>query len=108
MNITDLINAGFTYEELFNKGILVAKEPQPQPDPQTDPQPQPDPQLEPDPQPAPDNNDPNNAVLEAINNLASNIQQAMQALNRQNAVRGQQQGEQMTLEDAITGLYKGV
>lgn len=120
MDIKTLIDAGFTYEELYQKGLLVAKpvENAGDPAPKTDDQ-----NAAPaDPAELQPNNAGNNAnvppteqqppaqdaVLSAINNLASEIKTAMQSLNRQIAERGGQQPQQMTIDDAITGLFKGV
>ena len=120
MDIDTLIKAGFTHEELYNKGLLIAKPAENAGDPAPDAADQnaapPDPA---DPQPNNAGNNSNtqlteqqppaqDAVLSAINNLASEIKAAFQSLNRQNAERGGQQTQQMTLDDAIHGLYKGV
>lgn len=121
MDIEAFIKAGFTYEELYNKGLLVAKKPvenagDPAPEPvDQDAAPADHAELQPNnagnnanPQPSEQQPPAQDAVLSAINNLASEIKAAMQSLNRQNAERGGQQQQQMTLDDAINGLYKGV
>lgn len=120
MDIEALIKAGFTHEELYNKGLLVAKPVENAGDPASDQDDQnaapPDP-ADPqannagnnaNPQPTEQQPPAQDAVLSAINNLASEIKAAMQSLNRRNAERGGQPEQQMTLDDAITGLYKGV
>lgn len=120
MDIETLIKAGFTYEELYNKGLLIEKpaenagDPAPAPVDQdaapTDPadtQPN-NAGINSNPQPTEQQPPAQDAVLSAINNLASEIKAAFQSLNRQNAERGGQQQQQLTLDDAINGLYKGV
>lgn len=120
MDIESLIKAGFTYEELYAKGLLIAKPTENAGDPAPEPVDQNAAPVDPaDPQPnnaginanvQPTEQQPpaQDAVLSAINNLASEIKTAMQSLNRQIAERGGQPAQQMTLDDAINGLYKGV
>lgn len=114
MDIKTFLDAGFTYEELYQKGILVPKEsPAPAPAQETTPEAVPEPTPEAAPEPEPNKQSAQeppaqDAVLSAINTLASEIKTALQAINRQSAERGQEPAQQMTIDDAITGLFKGV
>ena len=103
MNIESLLALGFTYEELYQKGLLVAA-------PEQDPAPA-DPAPE-DPAPAdPAPADPSpetNETIEALRNELAELKTAIQNLNIKNAERSGAgaPSEQISVEDAIIGLVK--
>lgn len=104
--VESLIKLGFSYEDLYNKGILTEAAQEPKPEPAADPQPEPaaDPEPAVDPQLAPDKSEDWKA---AIDQLREDVKGMIQTLNIQQATRTTEQ-EQLTIEDAILGLTKGV
>lgn len=113
MDIQQLLDAGFTVNELIEKGILsvnVGAAPKPDPDPQQDPdlQPEPDPQQDPDPQPDPNPEPAQPDVVKMITDLKTELIGMIQGLRRQGTLQPNGQDQQITLDSAIEGLYKGV
>ena len=103
--VESLIKLGFSYEDLYNKGILTEAAQETKPEPAADPQPEPatDPEPAADPQPAPDKSEEWKA---AIDQLREDVKGMIQNLNIQQATRTTEP-EQLTIEDAILGLTKG-
>lgn len=114
--IVALLNAGLSAEELYNMGVLQAVDPAAatEPAPAEDPAPTEAPAA--DPVPAADATsksaaaptDQGDAVIAAINGLRNDIIKTVQQINLAGAERGGNQTRPMTVEDAITGLSKGV
>lgn len=110
--IAALLASGFTPEELYDQGILA-----PAAAPAADPAPASD-SSEADPAPAPaaettskaatSPTDQGDTVLAAIMGLRNDIVKAIQQNNLTGAERAGGENKQMTVEDAITGLSKGV
>ena len=83
--VQNLINAGFTHDEImsFQQNPQETPQPEPQPEPKPEPQqePKPEPQPEPKPEPQPEPQPDFNALNETMNRLiktiqASNLQKA--------------------------------
>ena len=117
--IVALLNAGLTAEELYNMGVLIvpesaaatepAKDQGAAPDPAAATEPVKDHGAAPDPaavaDPARDQGD---AVIAAINGLRNDIIKTVQQINLAGAERGGNSTKPMSVEEAITGLSKGV
>lgn len=115
MDIQQLLDAGFTVNELIEKGILTVnigaaqqQNPDPQPDLQPDPQPDTDPQPDPQPDPAPAQVPEQPDVVKMIADLKTELVGMIQGLRRQGTLQPNGQDQQITLDSAIEGLYKGV
>lgn len=108
MNIESLLALGFTYEELYQKGLLVAA-PEQDPAP-ADPAPEDPAPADPAPaDPAPADPSPEtNETIEALRNELAELKTAIQNLNIKNAERSGAgaPSEQISVEDAIIGLVK--
>ena len=101
--IAALLSLGFTYEDLYTKGILVPagsmKDPAPAEAAQAAPA---------DPAPvAVAQASGNEALVEAINGMKNDIIKAVQQINTASAERGGN-NKTMTVEDALDGIVKGV
>ena len=101
--IVALLNAGLTAEELYNMGVLKVPESTAATEPAKDQGAAPDPAAAADP--AKDQGD---AVIAAINGLRNDIIKTVQKINLAGAERGGNSTNPMSVEEAITGLSKGV
>lgn len=119
--IAALLASGFTPEELYDQGILApaaapAADPAPASDSPAEADPAPAAAPAADPAPAAETtskaaaapSDRGDAVLSAIMGLRNDIVKAIQQNNLTGAERAGGENKQMTVEDAITGLSKGV
>ena len=117
--IVALLNAGLTAEELYNMGVLKvpestaatepAKDQGAAPDPAAATEPVKDQGAAPDPTAAADPaKDQGDAVIAAINGLRNDIIKTVQQINLAGAERGGNSTKPMSVEEAITGLSKGV
>lgn len=123
--IVALLNAGLTAEELYNMGVLKvpesaaatepAKDRGAAPDPAAATEPVKDQGAAPDPAAAADPaavadpaKDRGDAVIAAINGLRNDIIKTVQQINLAGAERGGNSTKPMSVEEAITGLSKGV
>ena len=113
--IAALLASGFTPEELYDQGILAsAAAPTASDSSEADPAPAAAPAA--DPAPAAETTskaaaaptDQGDTVLAAIMGLRNDIVKAIQQNNLTGAERAGGENKQMTVEDAITGLSKGV
>lgn len=111
--IKALLQLGFTYEDLYNKGILIVKPAEPI---KADPTPMPEQneqnaQKEEPAETQPDKPDDKPSAepewKEAIADLKKELMGLIQNQNRQDMTRKDEPSEQITLADAIQGLAKG-
>lgn len=105
--IAALLSLGFTFEDLYNKGILVPAGDQTLASPAapsavTDPDPT-APAAVTDPAPSSGNEE----LVNAINGMKNDIIKAVQQINIAGAERGGN-NKTMTVEDALDGIVKGV
>lgn len=111
--IVALLNAGLTAEELYNMGVLKVPDSTAVTEPVKDQGAAPDPAAATEPvkdqgaaaDPAKDQGD---AVIAAINGLRNDIIKTVQQINLAGAERGGNSTKPMSVEEAITGLSKGV
>lgn len=115
MDVLDtLLKQGYSYEQLFKMGFLTAATPDAPAhdgpvmeettvatDTVDEPVPASSSPIQAEPQTAPASTD----VLDAIAALGAEVKNLMQAINRSAAVRPSDEPHQMSLDEAIRGIY---
>lgn len=85
--VKELINAGFTHDEIMSFQQNTQETPQPEPQPEPKPEPKPEPQPEPKPEPQPEPKSEPQQDFNALNETMNRLIKTIQASNLQNATR---------------------
>jgi DNA-binding transcriptional MerR regulator len=82
--VTKLLDAGFTADEI--REMMQGTQPEPQPEPETKPEPQPEPETKPEPEPQPDQTE------QRLTNIENNISSLLKAIQESNLRNDTQPG----------------
>ena len=82
--VTKLLDAGFTADEI--REMMQGTQPEPQPEPETKPEPQPEPETKPEPEPQPDQTE------QRLTNIETSISSLLKAIQESNLRNDTQPG----------------